>query len=128
MQIINMVGGGPRRNHMLRLSTPDGTIMHVPPSGMQVRVQEHYADPIWNPELPVPYVPFPKQGRLAGMPAPQDGCIYIVSKVVLFHPDVAGRTDVFAPNSGVGAIRSDRTGYMHAATQLIQAPARALYL
>jgi hypothetical protein len=71
----------------------------------------------------IPVVTTPSIGNLIGLPNPTSGIAFIVSREVLNHPDVAGRTDVFAP-----ATRPrhnpfhDANGKVIGVTRLVAAP------
>ena len=71
--------------------------------------------------LPVPVArPGGPMGPVVGLPSPAPGAVYIVSAMVLAHPDCAGRKDVLAPGTGPadGAIR-DGAGHIVAVTRLV---------
>ncbi len=55
-------------------------------------------------------------GEVEGLPEPADGVVYLVSAMVLVR--LSGRTDVFAPDTGAGAIRNDK-GQIVAVTGLV---------
>ena len=57
-------------------------------------------------------------GEAEGLPAPQEGTIYIVSGMVLSALQ-GSRTDVFAPDTGADAIRNDK-GHIIAVRGLVQ--------
>jgi hypothetical protein len=59
-------------------------------------------------------------GAVEGLPAPQDGTVYIVSALV--GGQVQGRTDVVQPGTGPkdGTVRND-AGHIFAVTRLIRA-------
>lgn len=60
-------------------------------------------------------------GDVEGLPAPQEGKVFVVSALVAGR--CVGRADVFSPGTGPadGAIR-DEKGQIKAVTRLIQAP------
>ena len=69
----------------------------LPSSGVaRVETTEETLEPIDN----IPIVSSLVQGPVIGLPEPVDGIAYIVSSVVLNHPDVRGRKDVFGPGTG----------------------------
>lgn len=61
-----------------------------------------------------------KFGQVEGLPAPQDGTIYIVSALV--GAQIAGRDDVVQPGTGPkdGTVRTDG-GHIFAVTRLVRA-------
>jgi hypothetical protein len=69
----------------------------------------------------IPLFQAPKWNEVEGLPAPEEGTIYIVSSLVASR--CVGRPDVFSPGTGPkdGAIR-DESGRITAVTCLIQAP------
>jgi hypothetical protein len=60
--------------------------------------------------LPLPVLPAPVCGAVEGLPAPQEGVVFIVSGMVLEALRGSGRSDVFAPGTGPtdGAVRNDK--------------------
>ena len=68
----------------------------------------------------VPGFSAPSFGAVEGLPAPQQGTLYVVSAIVAAR--VSGRTDVVSPGTGPadGAIRND-AGQIVAVTRLIAA-------
>ena len=64
-----------------------------------------------------------EMGAVYGLPDPVKGRVYVVSLIVLNHPSVRGRADVFAPATGPkdGCIR-DEKGQPVAVTKLVAAP------
>jgi len=71
----------------------------------------------------IPIVSSPILGPVVGLPKPEEGVAYIVSLMVLQHPDVHGRADVFAPATGPkhAALR-DEQGRITGVTRLVAAP------
>lgn len=71
----------------------------------------------------IPVISSPVVGELIGMPGPMEGIVFIVSREVLNHPDVAGRDDVFAPATRPrhGPFH-DQMGRVIGVTRLVQAP------
>lgn len=61
-------------------------------------------------------------GVVEGLPAPEDGVMYLVSALVAGRPEVVGRVDVYVPGTGPkdGAVR-DTGGQIFAVTRLIRA-------
>ena len=72
-------------------------------------------EPVFAPIVQTHY------GDVVGLPGPDEnpGACYLVSALVLQR--CAGRTDVFAPDTGPTAIRDD-SGRIVACTQLVAAP------
>jgi hypothetical protein len=114
MKLVNLT------DHTLRLRTPDHQVQVVYPSGMTARVEEVREAPKLLPGIPVPYVEHVNYGRLSCMPPPEDGVIYLTSRVIHYHPDIRGRDDVYAPDAGPSAVRIN--GHVYAVTQLMKSP------
>ena len=85
----------------------------------RVATHDDELEPIGN----IPVVSSPVMGPVEGLPEPADGIGYIVSLMVLQHPGVAGRRDVFAPATGPkhAALR-DEQGRISGVTRLVAAP------
>ena len=68
-----------------------------------------------------PFFSAPTWGEVEGLPAPQEGTVFVVSALVAAR--CIGRADVFSPGTGPadGAIR-DEKGQIKAVTRFIQAP------
>lgn len=60
-------------------------------------------------------------GAMIGLPAPEAGKVFLVSGMVLAH--CAGRHDVFAPDTGAGAVR-DAQGRVVGTYGFLAAPRR----
>ena len=91
------------------------------PSAGAARVEttEETLEPIND----IPIVSAPIPGPVVGLPEPSDGVAYIVSLMVLQHPAVRGRTDVYAPATGPKhAAMRDEEGRIIGVTRLIAAP------
>lgn len=118
MKIINFTP------HAVTLRNADG-VDHTYPSEGVVRVSEFVEAAEHVAGLPVPVRPPASPGGLFGLPDPTEGTAYIVSAMALAHPDVAGRTDVFAPATGPedGVIRYPKghpqAGQIQAVTRLV---------
>ena len=109
MQFMNLTP------HALGIQTPAGTLT-VPTSGTIARVTAtDVAVPI---DTIVPVVRR-VYGAVEGLPAPAQGVAYLVSALVLAA--LAGRQDVFAPDTGPTAVR-DENGHILAVTRLVAAP------
>lgn len=92
----------------------------LPSEGVaRVETTEREMDTIDN----IPIVSAPIPGPVVGLPEPSDGVAYIVSLMVLQHPAVRGRTDVYAPATGPKhAAMRDEEGRIIGVTRLIAAP------
>ena len=91
----------------------------LPSSGVaRVETTEETLEPIED----IPIVSTPIPGPVVGLPEPSDGVAYIVSLMVLQHPAVRGRTDVYAPATGPKhAAMRDEQGRIIGVTRLIAA-------
>jgi hypothetical protein len=106
--------------HVISIQKRDGTLQQFPKCGYTARVLERKAPQFHLKDVPFPVMARPVPERVIGLPPPQDGVFYIVSKILLDHPVVAGRADVFAPDSGPTAVRN-RRGVIEYATHLLSA-------
>jgi hypothetical protein len=90
MNIINLTP------HPLNLQDTDGQMVVIPPSGKIARVDEtrDYLGLIDGLR-----VTRPNYGEVVNLPAPQPGCIFVVSALVL--QAVPDRADVFAPGPAI---------------------------
>lgn len=98
----------------------DGAMSTVIPSSGVARVASQPGD--LQLILPKGYLySAPTWGQIEGLPAPEEGTMYIVSALVASR--AVGRPDVCSPGTGPsdGAIRDDK-GQIKAVTRLIQAP------
>ena len=113
MQLINLTP------HAIVLRSPKGGDTTVPTSGIVARVSSVSGTPEIFDGVPVPVYPTQTWGEIEGLPAPQEGTLYIVSAMVLGR--VQGRSDVVAPGTGPndGAIR-DEGGRIRAVTRLVR--------
>jgi hypothetical protein len=85
----------------------------------RVDTTEQELQPLGN----IPLVSAPIMGPVTGLPEPAEGVGYIVSLMVLQHPDVAGRRDVFAPATGPKHhVVRDEQGRIAGVTRLVAAP------
>ena len=75
-----------------------------PPSGTVARVSVQQVDVGDINGIPVKTQTF---GDIVGLPAPQDGTVFIVSAIVLAAAKAVGRTDVVAPDTS-NAVRNDQ--------------------
>jgi len=118
--MLNIVNLTP---HAVVLRDSTGTD-HTYPSAGVARVEDVVEDARPIAGLPVPVRAPAKPGPVSGLPAPSEGTAYIVSAIVLAHPDVYGRHDVFAPATGPtdGVIRGTEPhnkGHILAVTRLV---------
>jgi hypothetical protein len=93
--------------HPIRVFKPDGSVEEISPSGQVARVREVRKKAGEVGGLPVFAVEY---GEIEGLPSPQPGTYYLVSRPVLDALRSRGvqRPDVFAPDTGAGAIRNER--------------------
>jgi len=92
--------------HLIRLITPDG-VVEIPPSGQVARVGEVRKKAGEVEGLPVFAVEY---GEVEGLPPSRPGTRYLVSRPVLDALRARGvqRPDVFAPDTGAGAVRNEK--------------------
>jgi len=84
--------------HTLNIKTADG-IVEIPASGQvaRVSVERQLIDTLSGTP-----VYRPKFGKIEGLPAEEDGTIFIVSGMVKSHPDVTfSRMDIASPGSPI---------------------------
>ena len=103
-------------------SSSSGELTHtVPPSGMVARVTMHEEDAglLLDGDASVPVITR-YAGRAEGVPAPdlEQGKYYLVSGMVLDALAGQSRFDVFAPDTGAGAVR-DEAGRIVAVRRLV---------
>ena len=106
--------------HTVTIFDIDAKKIELPSQGVaRVDTTDETLDPIGG----VPVVSSPILGPVTGLPDPVEGTAYIVSLMVLQHPDAAGRHDVFAPATGPkhAALR-DEQGRITGVTRLVAAP------
>lgn len=116
--------------HEIRIVTPGhhegaepGLSRTVPPSGSVARVEVKDG----APKPPTETGPFawirrsgpPTYGAVAGLPEPEEGAVYLVSILVLQALAGTGREDVYAPDTGPGAVVRDFEGKVVATTRLL---------
>lgn len=88
--------------HAIRVMGDDGNVVTFPPSGAVARVS---AKPTPLPSVAGFRLVRNEFGPVQGLPAPQEGVIYIVSGMVLSA--LAGtRPDVVAPDTGPTQVRN----------------------
>ena len=97
----------------------------VPPSGMQARVAVTPQDAgvVEAEEGLVVPVARNAYGKVEGLPALEEGTIYLVSLLILDR--CAGRGDVMSPDTGATAVRytdGPRKGQVEAVVRLLAAP------
>lgn len=104
--------------HAITILGPDGVTVTIPPSGQVARVSatatvvaETVVD---GARVPIVRTAF---GEVTGLPAPQDGVLYVTSTLVAQAAAAAERTDVVAPDTGPSAVR-DAAGQVQAVRQL----------
>lgn len=109
--------------HKIDFQFPDGTRVEFPSLGL-VRAEIHLGSPkiIKFGDREMSATPLLEYGGLLGLPEPKEDTVYIVSEIVISHPDVAGRKDIVAPATGpgCGAIRyadGPQKGQIDAVTQ-----------
>jgi len=114
MNIINLMP------HAITLRFPSGQEMVIPPSGQVARVASIPGAVTLRSLTPsgvsIPVAGPTQYGDVEGIPAADEGTVYLVSALVLAR---VTRSDVFAPGTGPndGAIRKD--GQVVAVTRLI---------
>lgn len=118
MRLVNLTP------HAITLRLASGEDMVLAPTAPAARVVAPEAPRTAVEGLPLPVVAT-VEGEVDGLPAPEAGTAYVVSAVVLAHPSVRGRTDVYGPGTGPshGAVRE--AGQVRAVTCLVAAPADA---
>lgn len=104
--------------HPIVLALPSGERQTIAPSGAVARCAPPAAV-LGDEGLPVPVARQGALGPVVGLPAPEDGVVFVVSGLVLGHPSLAGRRDVVAPGTGPadGAVREG--GQVVAVTRLV---------
>jgi hypothetical protein len=95
--------------HAICLHLPNGDVVSLPSVGV-ARVSALPRKAAVVAGLPLPVLPAPVWGAVEGLPAPQEGVVFIVSGMVLEALRGSGRSDVFAPGTGPtdGAVRNDK--------------------
>ena len=104
--------------HPINLRGPDGADTTLPPSGTVARVTSTPGAPAAVAGIAVPVFGRDTFGEVTGLPAPEEGTLYLVSALV--GGAVAGtRDDVLVPGTGPqdGAVRDD-AGRIVAVTRL----------
>lgn len=117
MKIINLTP------HALVLQSPTGERTTLAPSGTVARVASTPGTPRIVDGCPVPIADAQVWGSVEGVPAPEDGTLFIVSALVLGH--CQERQDVVGPGTGPadGAIRfgdGPQKGQVEAVTRLVR--------
>jgi len=80
--------------HEITIVDANGNRLDIVSNGLaRVKMLEGYDDPLGD----IPVIRSPRIGALVGLPAPEDGNVFLVSNEVLAHPDTFGRRDVYAP-------------------------------
>ena len=95
--------------HAIALHLARGEVVTLPSVGV-ARVATFPRTASSVDGLPLPVLPAPVWGAVDGLPAPQEGVVFIVSGMVLEALRGSGRSDVFAPGTGPtdGAVRNDK--------------------
>ena len=98
MKLVNLTP------HAIVIRLADGTDRTIPPSGQTVRcqVRTEQLEPLDG--ISVVRSAF---GDLEGLPAPEEGTVFITSTPAAQKAAVLGRTDVVSPDTGPTAIREN---------------------
>ena len=91
MQFINLTP------HDVKFRGVDGVERVFPASNTTARVETTSAEAPPLDGMPCQRTEF---GKIVGLPNGGEGTVYIVSLIVLNHPDCKGRNDVIAPATG----------------------------
>lgn len=95
-QVINLTP------HAIRVVDAEGQLlMELPPSGVVARVETSAAEVGRIGDIPVLRTDF---GAVTGVPAPEEGVVYITSTLVA---QAARRPDVVSPDTGPTAVREN---------------------
>ena len=115
MKLVNLTP------HGVTLRNSAGVDTIVPPSGTIARVSSTPGLPEQVEGVPVPVFGRETFGEVTGLPAPEDGAVFIVSLLVA-QATRGTRLDVVRPGTGLndGAIR-DEAGQIQAVTRLVRA-------
>lgn len=89
--------------HVIRVRTAGGDV-EIPASGTVARCAVNSASEIRETEFGPVRFSRTTFGAAEGIPAPEDGTVFITSMIVA---QSAGRADVVSPDSGRDAIRQD---------------------
>ena len=114
MNIVNLTP------HALTLIAPSGEHTILPPSGTVARVGSTPGAVEARDGFPCLVASPTTFGEVTGLPAPQDGVVFIVSGMVGSALAGKGRTDVFVPGTGPndGALRND-AGHIVGVTRVV---------
>lgn len=82
-------------DHRISIMHGDQVVAMYRPSGHEARVDEESIEAGELNGIPVSML---LRGDVVNMPDPQNNTVYLVSKHVLFHPSIAHRCDVMAPD------------------------------
>ena len=85
--------------HPLNLVKQDGQVIEIAPSGQLARVEQLREERRAIAGMTVTYSSF--GDVVTGLPDPAPGKIFVVSALVLAHPSVQNRIDVFCPGEAV---------------------------
>jgi hypothetical protein len=107
--------------HALTLVAPSGEHHILPPSGSVARVTSTPGTVEAREGFPCLVASPTKFGEVTGLPAPQDGVVFVVSGMVGSALAGKGRADVFVPGTGPndGALRNE-AGHIVGVTRLVQ--------
>ena len=114
MNIVNLTP------HALTLIAPSGEHHIIPASGSVARVASTPGTVEAREGFPCLIASPTKFGEVTGLPAPQDGVVFVVSGMVGSALAGRGRTDVFVPGTGPndGAVRNEQ-GHIIGVTRLV---------
>jgi len=99
--------------HPITVQFPDNSFLTFEPSGIVPRVltSEKEAEPVNGIPCAIQ-----TQGEVFGLPRPEPGTFFIVSRLVF---DASDRADLLVPDTGKGAVR-DENGHIVAVTRFIR--------
>lgn len=106
--------------HALTLVSATGEHTILPPSGAVARVASTPGAVEARVGFPCAVASPTRFGEVTGLPAPQDGTVFVVSGMVGSALAGRGRTDVFVPGTGPndGAVRNEQ-GHIVGVTRLV---------
>jgi len=95
-------------------------ITEIPPSGKIARIKFKKKSLRLVEGLPVPVNPLSEPEFIEGLPDPQEGTVYLVSRLVITH--IRSRPDVFAPDTSWGSTVRNNFGDIVGVTRLFSTP------